>query len=342
MMKRLSLLLICLLQVFFIVAQDEQKNVEISVNSSQPVELEFSSCKLSLSAFQYANSQFTLYVDVQNTTQDHIFLFGRSYSQKELKKRNIRFYKKSYGSTSKTLLLCEGLNEDEILHIEPSGNRVLTIEGISDINKKCELPLYIAKTKMKKYYIKNRVKILSNIKFSGEKVADNEFESISKKCQKLIDEIGHLTICPRTTHSISKEKQKEPYTNRILDLKDEISDVKTSHQWRERDEDYQKYKELLIQLDNIKFKEQYCGKCGQSSVHQCRYCKMTSKDALSTLQRIYQMLDIGRTNKTSAISSVEPLHKAWVGGCPKLKQKVDNDASTRAKMERYYDSIIHY
>ena len=330
------------------VAQDEQKNVEIIVNNDEPVEVKFNSCQLSYSALRNTGSPITLSIDVKNTNgQDDIILFAHEYSRKELRKHKIRFAKKAYGSTSQRIIICEGLDGDDLLQIEPDGNRTLKVDSIDGDIKRLELPIYLAKYKrhilFKRYNIKNRIKIVSNIKFIEDKT-DDEYESIKEMCLELISEIEQIAICPRNSHPVSAEKQKEPYTERIMDLKDEISDIKTANGWRERDPDYQRFKELISLLDNVKFNEKYCGKCGQpiSESHKCSFCDMTPKDVLTSLQQTYQKLDIGEISKSEAINEVELMYKAWKGGCPKLKQKMDNDSSNRTKVERYYDSIINY
>ncbi len=344
-MRKIFLLIASSFNVLFALAQDEQKSIEITVNSDEPVEMEFKTCDLSYSAFSDGSS-IILTVDVRNTSNDYIYLFAKELTKKELRKQKIRFDKKAYGSTSRRLLVfCDSLGIDDVIKIGPLENEILTIDNIDKDRKRLELPLYLAKYKRHilcmRYNIKSRIKLISNISFIEEKT-DDKYEDIEKRCLELIDEIDHFTVCPRASHPESIEKQKKPYTDRILDLKDEISDIKTANGWRERDEEYQKYKILISQLEDVVFNEKYCGKCGQtaSESHRCKFCDMTTQDILNSIDRIYSEYIEGSISRNTAISELEPLHRAWTGGCPKLKQKMDRDDTGRANIERYYNRII--
>jgi len=341
MKRRLLFLLLCAAQSLFTIAQDEQMNIEVDVNGDQPVRKELNSCTLSLTASRFGNSPVELSIDLENNLQYSILLFAHAYTEKDLKKHKIRFDKKSYGSMSRNLLLCDGLDGDNILRVEPSSNRTLKFIASDNDMMLCELPLYFAKSKKNKHRIVNRVKIRLNVKLIQE---DAEFDSINSSCKELIEEIGKFRVCSRPSHHESVEAQKAPYVNRIKELKEKITDIKVLHNWRDRDADYKKYRDLLMQLDNVEFKEEWCGckpKVGIST-HSCRFCQKTPSEVLTNVQRIYQKLDVDRIKKQAAKTEVEPWHRAWIGGCPNLKKKIDRDSNNRKKIESYYNSIINY
>lgn len=338
-------------------SQDDIKSVELKINDPSPVNVELSTCRLSLTATDYGGSSTTISVDVENTTDANpIFLFGHAFTEKDLKKQNILFDKKSYGSTSRELLICEGLDGDNILRIEPGGNRVLTIENIGENSKKIEIPLYLAKLEKKKpigkekYSIKQRAKIILNVRLIAEDKTDKTFENIKSKCDELIADIEKNPVCPNKNHPVSRQKQIDDINSRIIDLKDEIFDIKSEHRWKERDEAYKPYKELLATLDNIEIKEATCPKCQrdrksptrQSAAHSCGYCSKSPTSVLVELQRIYQKLDNRLINKQGAIRAVEGAHRAWTGGCLNLKKKMAEDTVTKGKVEKYYNSIVNY
>ena len=346
MRRRLYIALLCAMQMLFAVAQDEQRSIDVVVNDSQPVEIDFEACRLSVSAIESGDFGVSLSIDLKNNTSNYIFLFERDYTEKALRKEKIRFDKKSYGSTSRRTLACEGVNDDEMLRIEPSGNSILTIDGITNDVKRCELPLYIARSKKickKKFVIMRRVKVILNVTIIPETVIDDKYESISQRCAILIDDIANTSICTRPTHPISVDRQKMDFVSRIVAIKEQISEVKSAHRWDERDEEYQKYKELIAQLDNIEFNEAYCGQCGQArSSHKCKYCNMSSGKVVDEAQRIFTNLDNGDITKSDAIRNIEQLRKAWTGGCPKLKQRVNSDSSIRSNLNRYYEDIKNF
>ena len=121
MRRRLYIALLCAMQMLFAVAQDEQRSIDVVVNDSQPVEIDFEACRLSVSAIESGDIGVSLSIDLKNNTSNYIFLFEHDYTEKALRKEKIRFDKKSYGSTSRRTLACEGVNDDEMLRIEPSG-----------------------------------------------------------------------------------------------------------------------------------------------------------------------------------------------------------------------------
>lgn len=356
MLKKFSLLLMSMIFWMPVYAQDEIRNVELKINDSSPVNLKLGPCSVSLSAADYGGSTTAMTVNVENSGTNPIFLFGHAFSEKELNKQNIRFDKKSYGTTSKNLLVCEGLAGDNILMIEPGRNRVLTIDNISEPAKKVELPLYITKLEKnkpigkEKYSIRQRARIILNVSLIADDKADDRYEQIKSKCDELISDIENNPVCPNKNHPQSRQKQIDNINSRIADLKDEIFDIKSDNHWRERDEAYRPYKELLAQLDEIEIKEETCRNCRkekkaptrQSSAHSCSYCSKSPTDILVELQRIYQKLDNRLIKKNEAVKAAENAHKATAGGCVNLKKKLAEDKVAKSKIDKYYNSIVNY
>lgn len=352
MLKRISLLVTTVFIWISGYAQDETKSIDLTVNNPNPVEIESPYCFLAVRANDYGNSTTEISVEIDNHTDNSIFLFGHAYSEKELKRQNIQFDKKAYGSTGRVPVVCEGVGGDNILQIKPGEKRVLTIDNIYGSTKKIELPLYIAKLKQKKafgkekYLIYTRSKIILYVTLIEEVKADNEYEDIKGKCDELITMIAQNPVCPNSHHPISRQKQIDDKKALIMDLKDEISDIKSKNRWRERDEAYQPYKELLTRLDNIEIKEVNCNQCQKESRpvrrHSCNYCSKSPSDILVELQRVYQKLDTRQIKKSEAIKAVEGAHKAWTGGCSNLKKKMSDDSVTKSKVEKYYNSIVNY
>lgn len=354
MLKKLLAFFISMFLWLPVCAQDDIKNIELRINDNSAVSVDLSSCRLSLSATDYGGQSSTITVNVENTTANPIFLFGHAFSEKALKKQRIQFDKKSYGSTSRELLICDGLDGDNILRIEPGGNNVLTIDNIIESSKKIEIPLYFAKLEKKKpigkekYSIKQRAKIILNVKLIADDRTDATFENIKSKCDELITEIENNPVCPNKKHPVAKQEQIDKINARIADLKDEIFDIKSEHRWKERDEAYKPYKELIANLDNIEIKEEDCADCRNkkpnrtSVAHNCEYCSTSPTGILIELQRVYQKLDNRLITKTEATEAIESVHRAWTGRCANLKKKMDEDKVTKAKVEKYYNSIVNY
>ena len=356
MIKKLSFIFILVTQFLYSAAQI--KTVEVKVNESEPMEVELDRCpcSFSLTAIQYGNSGITLSIEIINMQPSHyIFLFGHAYTEKDLKKHNI-FFDKSYGSTSRSLELCEDLTGNDIMVIEPSRSRTLTYDNINEPMKSCKINLYAAKYKDKgflsteKYNIVEFFPVTLNVKFKTDEVAEDKYEDIQQMCEDLIEEIGEVTICPGKSHPVSKDEQKKLYKDRIEELKDSISNIKNVHNWREKDADYQKYKELLRKLDDVKFREQYCEQCRRRPPviinqprHSCNYCSETPDGIYSQMESLYRSLDNKKqkNSKDSAVKKAKAMHQAWSGGCPNLTKQMKN-SSKRKRIEDYYDAIKNF
>lgn len=353
-MKKLLFTSLLSLIGLFVSAQDEHKSVELKEGQKDPVEEEFNCCKLYIYASPARNnSECSVTIEVENNYTHDIFLFGRAYEEKALKKQkpSIRFHKNSGGI--KNIISCAGCRGDEILRIEPGRKRSLNFENAN--HSKLELPMYIAKHQQKKflssekYIILQRSIITLDIEIISGSSSDENYEELKTKYEELMDELNEMPFCPRSNHGISLKKQQEPYATKIKDILDEISTIKKENKWRDSSEGYQKYKELKKMLEDINFKdyEKWCGECRSSSgsstprrSHQCSYCDKSLNDVLNSLQRIYIRLDTG-TPKSSVMEEVNALHNAWTRGCPNLSKKKREDTSGKSsQIDNYYDRIV--
>lgn len=358
MFRKLAFLMTYMLFLLPLSAQDDIRNIELTVNASEPTVLDYDLCRLSLSAVEFNPESVTLNIDVENTNESYsIYLFGHAFDEKTLKKQDIVFDKKSYGTTSRNILVCEGLADDNILRIEPNGNRVLTFSDITEPKKKIELPFYIAKyDKGKflsgpKYLIRQRVKLILNITFNIPDKTDDTYEVIKKRCDEIVSKVENEPVCPDRKHPVSLEEQIRLIQDEIDSLKDEIADIKSENRWKERDEAYKPYKEQLARLNDLEIRKEVCEKCSRkpkstgtrvTNTHKCAYCSKSPSEILLMLQRTYQELDNRKIKKADALKRIEGAHRAWKQGCSNLKQKMAADSGTKYKVDKYYDAIVNY
>lgn len=352
MLKKLSLFLLSVLLWVPGYSQDKIRSIKLTVNAPNPEIIDCDHCQLSVLATDYGNSSTVITVNVENIFDGPIFLFGIAYPEKMLKKERIQFDKKSYGSHSRNVKICEGVPTGEILMIKPGANRLLTIDNVDEPMKQLSIPVYYAKVKKKKpfgkekYMIQGYAQIILNMTLIADAKTDNEYEEIKSTYDDLIAMIEQKRVCPHPNHAVSKQEQIQDIKDRINDLKDEISDIKSEHHWRERDEAYKPYKELLENLDNIEIKEEVCSKCQRinptSRKHNCAFCSKSPADILSEIEGIYKQLDNRRIRKSDAKKNVETMRKAWNGGCPNLTKKMTDDTVNKDKVEIYYNSIVTY
>lgn len=349
-MKRFLIFSLCVIGVINLSAQNEEKSTEITLNNNEPTEVEYNACTLYVRANQQGKSEITLSFDVENTSESqYIFLFGHAYDAKDLKKNkpSIRFDKKS-NVDKKNILKCDGVNKDGILQIDANSYKTITIEKSKVEEITCEIPLYVATTKnMRKYYIRQCVMITLNVTLIDPKPDPSLFEDIKRKYDDLRDEIEDVVVCPDKRHKPSVIDQKKPYLDRIEEVKNEIAEIKSENHWKERDEAYKPFKEIISELDGIYIKEQVCEKHRilpprpVPSPHYCQYCEMTPEGLLRNITIIYQNLDKKIISKKEAASKADRYHKAYTSWCPNLKKKVSG-SSWKNNIDKYYRSIMNY
>ena len=359
-MKKLSVIFLLSLVSLLATAQhDDVKSIELTEGQKDPVEEELDYCKLSIYTTSSRNgSSFNITVIVENTKGYDIFLFGRSYDEKSLKKHKIRFSKDWVGS--KNIVTCEGCKGDESMRIEPGGRRNLHYEIGNSAS--LELPLYISKYKPKKFLssekfiILRNPKVTLNIEVIPENRVDEAYEKLNSDYEELLEELNEKTLCPRNSHGVSLEKQEEEYKSKIQDMLEEIKSIKKKNKWRDSSDEYQNYKELKEKLEEIDFTkyEKWCGECSSvgtrrkvdhtpapTPVHQCRYCNKSLSDVLKSLEHNYQKLENGES-KSSVMGEVNDLHNAWTRGCPKLSKKKRDESGKSNQIDNYYNRIVNY
>ena len=358
-MKRKFLFLICLCACV-VASADERKSIDITPNQSAPVELNMGACKLYISASKDSGrEEVRLSVEVENPSETHLlYLFNRSFAEKDLKKQkpSIRFDKKLYNG-SHEIKTCKSEDGEDLILIPQSDKRILLFKGRENSVVSIELPLYITKYKKKgflssdKYLILQREIVILEVKVKND---DEEvYKRINDAYEDLMEDLGRQTFCPNKKHDTSLSAQKKPFEDKIDELKDEISEIKSKNNWRERDADYKKYKDLLGKLNDINLKK-YERDCGQhvssnrgsrtrdkistpAPVIQSPKSSMSADQVLSSMVQIYRQLDNGDIDKSAAARKAKSLKGTWDSGVSSSA-----DASTKRKVERYYDSIVNY
>lgn len=352
MIKRLSLILLLATLVLGAAAQVIEESVELIVNSSDPVSVgrENDDIRISLRANKYGNNT-ELSALMENNSEDYcLLLFGRSVPEKDLKRQKIRFDKKRYGKTGRNIVTCDGI-EETILEIGKCEKGRLEVNDISGDYYKLNIVIYLAKQKKRKRIIMARRQIVLNVSIKEAEKRDDNYDEIRNRCDKLIEEINLVTICPGKNgkhFGLSIEEQKAPYEEKKREIKDEIERIKVKNGWRDNDKEYERYKELISSLNAIEFSEKLCPECQSSPgpipiPHVCDYCKKyTPKSILTELHNIYMDLDMRKISKDNAKKLARPLYEHGTRDCPVLKQSLMRESKTKERIEEYYESIIKY
>lgn len=348
--KQHLLIFICLC-VQLLGAAQETKRIEIVANED-PKKVTLESCELQISATQKTDDKSVdVFIDIHNK-DNYMFLFGKEYNEKELKKQTAIRFNKHYNSSNRKINKCSGIQNEDVLLIEPQRTQVLQYKGQANDVINCKLPFYIAIHKKKKFFssekflISQYVEDYLNIHVKGqEPEPENDvFDELQQDYEELVDELRSQTFCPNRKHKPSLSEQEEVFQTRINKLENEISIIKEKNNWTNSSTKFKKYKELLNKLKEIHFQERDCG--GHNLItqpsHSCNYDSWTPKLVLEKLETLYKKLDNGNVRKESAMEQAKAIQRKYSGGCPILKSKMDKDNAIKNKVDIYFDRIIKY
>ena len=345
-MKQILLAALCSFGVLAVSAQQVQ-GITVSASDPKPVEVTFDCCKVIITPSSVGNERMGLTVEVENEDRDkHLILFGHSFTERDLKRHrpSIRFDKKAYGLNSRQIEVCKGLREGEkILQVAPTRSGILQYDVDNVERMKLDIPVYLAKHKERKFLSKEKYLIMAhpqcilNVNIEWTSKLDELYDKLSGEYDALLKEMEEKGFCPRRSHRVSLEKQQEPYEQRIQALLEEIASVKSENRWSDRSEQYQRFKGLRTQLEEIDFKvfERSCGRCGVDPPppHNCPYCHKSADDVYRQLNTLYMKLDNGRTTKDEAVRQANALNAAW-SRCPNFRA---ND-----RVNRVYNNILNH
>ena len=148
----------------------------------------------------------------------------------------------------------------------------------------CRIPIYVAKYKGKG---KKNVILLEKQVLELELTvkADEDIIRLTENYQALLAELDTMVFCTNARH---QEEQKQPYVEKIDNMKTEIEGILSSRGWAESSTNYQKYNDLKKQVEAIDLSSVPTEACSQHRTvargHSCKY------DSYS-LQEIYHKLD---------------------------------------------------
>lgn len=358
-MKRNILILLCFCLCSYVFG-DETMNVTIKANEDFPRKIEINeSCRLQVSAARYPDG-VRISVTIENKDEEYpFFIFKRAFTEKDLKKQGIRFDKRSYGPNNRSLITCNSMDGDDAVQIDPAQSGIFMFHGDESNITDVTIPIYIAKYKNKKktkFLILLRNKIRLNVKIEAEPISEDndDFDRLQEAYDELIRDLQKQKFCPNSNHGSSLEEQEQPYREKMDEIKYEIGQIKTAHNWSDQDTAYRRYKDLLCRLDKIDWSkyEVDCGKHrirrptvspqSSSNIHNCAYSAWTVDKVLKQLESLYKRLDQGKISKSVAVEQAKAMQREWSNkSCP-LFNKMNADSSKKSRIVGRYNAIVNY
>lgn len=265
-------------------------------------------------------SAFELKINVENIYAKNrdLLLFSKDWDKLDLKtlmsgqcddKRDakiqpkIKFHKRFAGVKGfRKVDHGECVKEDYI--VEHSDTVQIVCISVTDYQNKesidtiINLPIYIADHKENRCLFGKRDKLIIDEKEYVELNihvdlvrCDEIYKSIKSSYEQLANEVANDVFCPHKEHKPSLQKKKEGYINRINKLRSEINNEKVLFNWREKDEAFKPFRQLLNNLQELEDqvnerKDGYCRTHKQSK--GCRYCSKDVNSLIEELDKIYR------------------------------------------------------
>lgn len=324
-------LLIYMFLFFFVAvsvnAINEQKSITLNEEHSKE-QFRFCNCNFFVTMVSTDNRKSaTVKVEMENLDDSYVtVLFGRVYSEKELKKyRPSMRFDKGFGGDKGKRSVVSSKDIRGVMFFAPNDNKkfVSELQVENGDTYKCILPLYTGKYKRKRLPEDRKNKILFlqydvlelEIKVDLE---DKDFTRLERECNKLISDIRNQRFCTNTKHEPTAAVQEAPYKEKLSKLNTEIDSIISERKLFSNDSDFQRYATLEEKLNNIDFVEFDCGNHPAPikitrDIHSCNYCKYTPAEIFNKLADYYTRLDIRKVTKKAIISDVQGLYncKKW-------------------------------
>lgn len=341
MTKRLLLLVLCFVVAIISAFADEQKIVTLNneTHRSETIPLDYGNIFISLSVDSYHNVKVV--VELENTDESKtLMLFDREYDEKPLRRIHITYDKSFGGSRGKrTIDKCSNLRQT--CKITPTNRQELFDELCTQKRQLIyQLPIYIAKNKNKsgskllllgKQVVQLKINIL---------ITDSEFLEIKNAYTALIDSIDSEQFCTNKNHQGESFKSlKKKYESKINELKQKIIKIKKDKNYFDSDNEWEKYKELLSDLDKISIDSKAVTSCPNDKKigHNCRYCRLSYEEIYQKLANYYQDIYNGTKTKSQVMKEVEALYQ-----CATKNTHRTANTSLKNRIADYYNRIKSY
>lgn len=356
MMKRIYLTALFVVASIITSFADEQKKITLNDKDHKTELIELAYCNIFVSLKDVDdNDNAQIAVELENTHESYILLlFDRAYDEKTLKKMSTSIsYDKSYPRSMDRCDIdaCQDINRT--IGLNPSQKTNLFSKSCT-VNSPvvCRLPIYIALKKNKSgSKISLWAKDVIELEVLVQLKPDEEFISIDKECNSLMEEIKDLTFCAWKKHkeekTIKSLKTRGEYEGKINDLKKRIKETIESRGYYPQDKAYKKFMEIHDSIDTISLEKRTIAKCARCRrippipdplprccpKNNCAYCSLSSDAIYNKMQDYYIAIHNGQKKKQQVISEVEGLYTCLIK-CKKRK----ND-SKKSRAITYYSKI---
>lgn len=341
MRKTIFTLLLTLFTAFSVFADGEYKIVLNEDDNQKSLELGYVNINVVMGEPD-AQGRVDITVELVNPNEvsnNMLFLFGRSFSEKELRGlKNPRVvYDWNYPVKKPRLTdYCERLGK-EVVGLAPNHPTysISHLKMTEEETLEIRLPIYMAIKKCSKKAALME-KHVEKLIISVELMPDENYPIIKKSCDSIAEVIANLTFCNNPKHKPSLEERERPYKDEVSDLR-LIINLKLL-QWPIKSFRYRKYDELKQQLDDIEFKETDCGDPTLHTYnHYCKYCKLTLEEIYDVFDDLYQEKVYPKKELTKEeMQQVKAMYKCCTDKTCK------SHAAEWKKQNKYKDGIVDY
>lgn len=289
-------------------------------------------------------------VDINNNSSNGLLIFDKAYTEKDLKKKRIKFIK-SFPGTKGQRSVNPAECIDYMVFLLPSGNTETRSTEICNavvydgIKTELTIPFYLVKNKKNSDY--SRVmRIIQKeevtIEFDIHLAEPREYVEMKEQVDTLIAELADLTFCDNPKHSPTLEEQRQVYIDRIDAIKTRIDSVQRDNGWdltadvhserRAQTDICKKFQTLESRLYEINIENVTLQDCGNHKVaaptHYCKYCSYSFQQIMNHLDHIYMKIsnsddpDAVRKEYASDLRRIEACAKRR-NGYRKYQKKIE-------------------
>lgn len=366
MKKRISILFLLLLTMTTVSFADVQKHVKLDNVKKTGERIVFDYFDICLKLTEDANDDIKVDVDIENTDEEKgILLFGRAYSEDELKKRQpkIKFHKDFSGSKGKRITDAYSPHiRNNIVYIEP-GEKTDLLTMIFE-NKggdgTLNLPVYMINYKEDRNSVpfeknelviskEEKVELVVEVEVKQEQGQELEQEqekvdpNIVSEYNKLKAEYDAASFCNNEAHEPSLAEQKMELQNKIDSLKEKIDNKIETDSVYTTDSLYNEYDALKKSLDalDLSKKESDCGKHGEPNGHSCWLCSSSLEQMYKSLDKIYQEIYSSHGQDREAKKEKYYYDVRGMYRCAQQREEWQH-SEYKDKIEKFYNKTMEF
>lgn len=351
MMKKVTLLYLLFYVGLYTAYADPQYKIKFAKDSTAFIQTRH--YEISVSATIDSEEECgELMIELTNRTEgEYLFLFGQSYSEKQLKGLDWKLYfDKGYPGTkgNRKTEVSTGVQRARKIDSPQKTERMPLIKMKNGDVEKVTLAIYRGKKKrwgFNKYVIKHLD--IQELEFELALKPDEIYVKLAEEVQSFKTDISNQQFCRHPRHKPALQIQEQPYEDRRDTLLAEIDRMIKQHS----DGDFintkgKRYETLRDIVNSISLSDFEIDNCGNTRLHKtvgghhCKYCKLSLDGILHELSQYYNRIYAKKVTKSAVINDVRSLYSCCTNiSCKSHAKEWKRGGKVKQRIVEYYKAI---